>query len=496
MSYLSNCESDLFISYAHFDDAPMFEGQKGWVEVFHQALEVRLRQLLGEEAFVWRDPKLTGNEYFEETLEKRLLKTALLLSVVSPRYVRSKSCLDEIDAFCRGAAQSGGIRFQDKARLLKVVKTEVLREEMPSPLQPLLGYEFYALDQAKRPREFRLPPTAGDDSYKACLDTLEDLAYDIKLTLEALRKSELQTPKDVDAARVVYIADTVLELRAQSDQLRRELRQRGYVVYPCEVAPENGARYREFVAEQLGKAGLSVHLLGSLYGVALEGESRSTIEVQVEESGRLAATGGLRRVLWLPENLTPGEERQQRFIETLERDAANQPNTELLQTSIENLKTFLLRTLATSSAKPAAAARPATAPPIVYLIHDQRDAGAVEPLRDVLMARGYEVKPSYFEGAESELREYHQDNLVHSDAAIIYYGAPSELWVQRKLADLRKAFGLGRGRPYQAKALVVGAPARPDKERLRTQEALVISATEGLTAETLAPFLDQFAGRG
>ena len=78
-------------------------------------------------AFVWRDPKLTGNEYFEETLEKRLLKTALLLSVVSPRYVKSESCLKEIEAFCRGAAQSGGIRFQDKARLLKVVKTEVPR---------------------------------------------------------------------------------------------------------------------------------------------------------------------------------------------------------------------------------------------------------------------------------------------------------------------------------------------------------------------------------
>ena len=76
------------------------------------------------------------------------------------------------------------------------------------------------------------------------------------------------------------------------------------------------------------------------------------------------------------------------------------------------------------------------------------------------MARSYEVKPSYFEGDESELREYHQDNLVHCDAAIIYYGAPNELWVQRKLADLRKAFGLGRERPYQAKAVVVGAPAR------------------------------------
>ena len=75
----------------------MFEGQRGWVEVFHQALEVRLRQLLGEDPAVWRDPSLTGNDYLQETLKNKLLKTALLLSVVTPRYLKSKSCLSEIE---------------------------------------------------------------------------------------------------------------------------------------------------------------------------------------------------------------------------------------------------------------------------------------------------------------------------------------------------------------------------------------------------------------
>ena len=81
------------------------------------ALKIRLRQLLGEELVVWRDPKLSGNEPFEDTLRERLLKTALLLSVVSPRYVKSESCLKELEAFCQGAAQSGGLRVEDKARL-------------------------------------------------------------------------------------------------------------------------------------------------------------------------------------------------------------------------------------------------------------------------------------------------------------------------------------------------------------------------------------------
>jgi hypothetical protein len=365
---------------------------------------------------------------------------------------------------------------------------------MPLPLQPLLGYEFYALDQAKRAREYRLPPTAGDESYKACLDTLEDLAYDIKMTLEALRaiRSQEAPATDVDASRVVYVAETVSDLRAQGDQLKRELRQRGFVVFPCEAAPENGARYREFVASQLKQATLSVHLLGELYGVTLEGEKQSTIEIQIEEAGRIAGTGALRRVLWLPEHLTPREERQQRFIDTLQQDAANQANTELLQTSIENLKTYMLRKL-TVPPRPHASVKPTGTPSIVYLIHDQRDGEAIDPLRDCLMTRGYEVKPSYFDGGETELREYHQENLVQCDGAIVYYGAANELWVQRKLSDLRKAFGLGRQRPYLAKAVFVGLPPKPEKERFRTQEAMVIHAPQAFSPDALEPFLDQWA---
>lgn len=492
MSYLRDCQSDLFISYSHVDNARLFE-QPGWIEILHRDLETRLAQLLGEAPSVWRDAKLTGNEYFDDTIRERLLKTALLLTVVSPRYVKSESCLKEVEAFCSGAAQSGGLRFADRVRLLRVEKTLVALEQMPSALRPVLGYTFYALDKNKdRPREFPLPPTRGDESYQACLEEFEDLAYDIKSTLEALRSREAQPAGEPPkAARAVYVADTVSELRPLNTQLRRELRQRGHVVFPCEAAPDDGARYRQFVAAELGKASLSVHMLGSLYGITPEGDVRSTIDVQIAEAGRLAATGALRRVLWLPEAIVPAEDRQVRFLETLRRDTANEPNTELMQTSIENLKTYLLRKLAEPE-KPAVTRQDAPAPPIVYLIHDQRDIDAVAALTDVLMGLGYEVKPSYFEGDEAELRAYHQDTLVECDAALIFYGAANELWVQRKLSDLRRAFGLGRTRPYRAKALVVGTPARADKERLRTQEAVVIRSGAGVSASTLAPFVAQW----
>ena len=67
---------DAFISYAHLDNVELVEGRKGWVANFHRALEVRVGQLLGKKPQIWRDPKLSGNDLFEETLIDRLKQVA------------------------------------------------------------------------------------------------------------------------------------------------------------------------------------------------------------------------------------------------------------------------------------------------------------------------------------------------------------------------------------------------------------------------------------
>ncbi len=87
---MSTFDFDIFISYAHIDNEALSENQKGWIARLHQGLEIRLAQLLGERPQIWRDPKLQGNDYFDETIVGQLDKVALMLSVVSPRYVKSE----------------------------------------------------------------------------------------------------------------------------------------------------------------------------------------------------------------------------------------------------------------------------------------------------------------------------------------------------------------------------------------------------------------------
>src|SRR5215510_9085944 len=114
-----NFEGDAFISYAHLDDVELVEGRKGWVANFHRALEVRIAQLLGKSPQIWRDPKLSGNDLFADALVERLKHVAVLVTIVSPRYLKSEWTLRELDEFWRAAQDQHGVSVSNKARVFK-----------------------------------------------------------------------------------------------------------------------------------------------------------------------------------------------------------------------------------------------------------------------------------------------------------------------------------------------------------------------------------------
>jgi hypothetical protein len=101
-------DGDAFISYAHLDNQELIEGRKGWVANLHRALEIRIGQLLGKPPHIWRDPKLQGNDFFADTLIERLRRVAVLVAVVSPRYIRSEWTRRELETFWKAAETQGG----------------------------------------------------------------------------------------------------------------------------------------------------------------------------------------------------------------------------------------------------------------------------------------------------------------------------------------------------------------------------------------------------
>ena len=90
---------DLFISYAHVDDLPLF-GTK-WVSTLLQDLRNLLAQKMGRlDACIWWDEtELRGNHDVTSEIRTILQQSATLLMVLSPSYVKSKWCMQEKDLF-------------------------------------------------------------------------------------------------------------------------------------------------------------------------------------------------------------------------------------------------------------------------------------------------------------------------------------------------------------------------------------------------------------
>lgn len=506
MTYASAFERDVFISYCHTDNEnPLGDG---WIDLFHSLLALRMKQILGartpkEEASIWRDKRLQGNDEFADVLYEELKKVALVVSVMSPSYVRSEWCVREVDAFCRAAALSGGLTVGHKARIFKILKTPVERAKHPAPLQGQTGYEFYVVDPDTHvPREFTL--TRGDDHTARALEIVNDLAYHIKATLDAINAVPPQAANDAAVAplpvapatgRCVFLAETSFQLDEQRCQIRRELETRGMRVLPEGDLPvRHPEQFRQAVQAALAQCELSVHLVAPTRSLVLPGELQDTVYLQNQLAAGASARSALKRLIWIPEGLTAREDdpRQQGFIEQLHNDPAAQQNAEVLTAPLQSLIARIhdtLRKLDEPKKKPAETA--ASAPPRIYLVTHPKDVETAEPLRAHLFDSGCEVLEPLTDpnASELELFEAHKMNLVDCDAVLVYWGEAGEFWARSQISDSQKAIGWREGRPL-VRAVYLAPADTPPKQRLRSNDYLVLDGRAGFDPRSLAPLLE------
>ena len=293
----------------------------------------------------------------------------------------------------------------------------------------------------------------------------------------------------------MFLAETSFDLREEREAIKRELVRSGYEILPDRPLPLIASDFESFVREQLARSTLSVHLIGKNYGVIPEGEVESMVERQQSLASELGSGSGLSSLIWLPPGLAVDDERQREFIQLLQTSPSVHATAELLEVPLEDLKTQIYRKLAppaTAAKAPVAAATELTR---IYLLCDQQDLEAVQPLEDTLFDRGFEVTHSIFDEDEAQARLDHEESLRSCDAVLLYYGESGELWLRRKLREVQKIAGLGRDKPWLARAIYVAVPDTPQKARFRTLEAsLLREPADGFSPSVLDPFLDRHRG--
>lgn len=487
MSSNINFANQFFISYTHIDNR-YFEGaDRGWIDLLHERLDVRLAQLLGKPPTIWRDRKLRGYEAFDETIVIELARSAILISIVSPRYIDSESCRTEVENFFRLADQRGGVQVGDKRRVFRVVKTYVPFEEHPIGLRDLLPYEFYERNEASG-RIYEFDPEIGGqgDKDKRYWSKFEDLAWDLH---ELIKFLENPAPTPTSTGATIYLAETTSDLSEDRDKVKRELQQYGHIVLPDKALPLRALPLQEAVRDYLGRSRLSVHLIGENYGIIPEMESdRSIVRLQQELAVERGDNAEFSRLIWMPPGLEPKDARQQKFVIDLQNSFTSHNGSELLQVKLEDLKTIIQAKLSQKQ-KPDTAASQKSGVTRVYLICDQQDVDASEPLRNYLLEQGFETTLPLLDGSQAEVFEDHKENLLLCDAVLIFQGQASEGWLRMKLRELLKLPGYGRTTPLLCKAIYVTAPESPPKERFKTLEAQVIKNYGEFQPTAIEPFI-------
>lgn len=453
MAYVPGFEHDIFISYAHVDNAPV-EDDDGWVTQLHTLLLKLIRQKIGraEGLSIWRDAKLGGNDEFADTLDSAFRKSALMLTILTPSYLASEWCPKELDGFTSQSHRIFGPKIGDKNRVFKVMPSpHIPPNEQPISLQGSLGYQFYTIDEMKGTEE-RFRRTAQEDPDRRYWLKLDDLARDIAMVLKTMCSMASGEPRPVHppSRPVVYLAEVTDDLIDQRDEVKRTLEQHNLKVLPETELLHTARASIEAAREALSRAQLSVHLLGQFYGRKPAGEQRSFIHLQyleaLKESARRVESKlrPLPRLSWLKKDFdfADADERQKEFLTSLEDDPG--ADGELLKTGIEELKDTILAKVTPE------AVTLLEEDPFFYISCTPDDSERARRILACLRSENCQGIISPVEGAdENALRKHHRANLRRCDVFMILYGRAPEMWVQDKAMEGWEIAKRRRKKPMQ-----------------------------------------------
>jgi hypothetical protein len=493
---------DVFISYAHDDDAnpPPDIADKGWVSDFNIRLEVMLKRLL-RVARIYRDKQLSGTTLIWPEINRKLAKSRMLLSVLSPNYVRSKSCLAELKYFRDQFDKEGGIQLGNTSRIIKVIKYPPDMED-PKEVQDVRGYSFFETQDDGTIFEFS--SEYGKDSSIKLQRKINELAQDIvelvKLESGLTRNpppptpntKQLETPDTPSNSKevTIYLAHTGNHLRKDRDSIRDELRQRpGVTILPYNDEPCHSLEdYKKSIGDDMSHSNISIHLFGSSASSVYDEKNncdQSIEQLQYNIACQLSdeQQTGLERMLWIPNDLDTDiitNEQQRKLIEhVLGSDI-------VYRTSIEEFKLDLTKKLE----KKQQASRPNPQPSInegpgsndhikIYLISDKKDEDVdgmeFEPIVDYLSQQGFEVNYlSYEEGVSDEsLKDEHFRYMSDSDGFLVFYGKGGDWWRKAKMDDVQKQRGL-RTKPIKAHGIYVAAPEDKYKRMVSYPNPIIV----------------------
>ena len=490
--FLPGYTNDIFLSYAHVDNVPdrPDEEKKGWVDRFDIRLRVALWKRLGERATIWRDSDdLKRADKINPAISGGVAQSALFLTLISNRYLKSESCGEELGWIEKSCANDR--RIAADQRVYPVLLYDIPNERRPAICRDRVGFDFHAArgDGPGRPLDPRRERNQFTDALDALVDELVERLVEIRTALEP---APVRAPTTVAGYRVFLTATPGMRL-GQRARIREMLGKEGIDVLDVTLPPPYPAsRHEEELRKILAQVDLSVHLLDEQAGPPLEEAPERCFP---EEQCRLVYEAGHRQLVVLPEyfDLAALEVPSHRAL--LDRLSRSVWPTEKVSSLLsvgrarqDEAICELIREQRERTIAPAMAGSAITAG-TVFVDLNTRDLAGVGPLFEFLEKKNLEpITIPSSSAAPGAYRASFVDHVTRAAALIIVYGDASLDWVK---ARAQNAYHLIIEKELQLKPIVFALPPAKPLKTLAFLQCTVVDSTGGFNETGLASVMPQ-----
>ncbi len=319
MALIPGFEYDIFISYAHVDNATFSGQEEGWIKLFYAHLKQMLDRRYGRMGTVkiwWDDKKLDGTKLFDESIKNGIAQSAIFLVLNSPGYKQSDYCQQELDLFQKKVQNDPyGLQVADRSRIVHVLLNNIPYEEWPTPLRGTTGFSFH---DAREKEDFGDLLETDSKNYISRMQDLRDGIWELINDLRREREERTSNPTTVTDAFTIYIGEVPDTLRTSRKRIISELEKKGYEVITGIPPPDEVNAHQESTEEAIKKSDLTVHLLDQYPGREIIGAPQFWYP---QKQAEIALGFQNPQMIWVPSELdfsSIEELEYQRFLSDLE----------------------------------------------------------------------------------------------------------------------------------------------------------------------------------
>ena len=476
----SDCEYDVFVSYAHVDDQPLFGAERGWVTVLVENLKSILARKLGraDDFSLWIDHDLARNKPFGDELRSKVESSATLLLILSPGYLASVWCQEELRRFRKTVAGHGS------ARVFVVERDRISEEERPEGLEELIGFRFWEEQQGGSTRTFGEPDPSDRQYVDRLLDLGSKMAEEIQNLSPPPSPTEDEQPivsgDSLPAVFLAEVTDDLINLRRGTESY---LRQEGIPIFPKSFYPRDPKAFRAAMQEDLEQCKFFVQLLGPNGGIKAPDLPQGYGGLQYE----LAQEAGLTLLQWRSPQLEVD-------------DVTDEDHRKLLRevtVLAEEIETFKLTVTENAKRKEKVATPCQGSEAFVFVDVEPSDWELGQEVCNELRRRNLMCALPLTDGTDAEIRADLKGNLLDCDAPIIFYGQTTQAWVRARMRYHKRVMQERRSPPKE-QAMFLGPPPA-DKNPTNPVDFMipdlrVLDCRNGLNTAELDEFVSSLVG--